>query len=1525
MPILDPEDLNQAEPEKKSLLGEKIQKISTGFQKTSEELAKPIEDRKMGILPPENERKLAEFSSNMAKGVVELAQAGSSVVAGHYMPATRDAENQLIFAKGKREAQFKEYMKTADPTFYEMKYGNTVSAMKKYGPEYMSAMYKGEQLLRSKWLETPEGAKAEEDYLTLRRKQFDTPEKRAFEYGFIKTFTDEKKARSVSAATDEDLDTPTGQRIAMGASLTAETAYLGALAAADPMIGVSKLPVGLRGATGFSMYEAGKVALRDDMTPEQKQKAVVDAGLVGAAFDGILVAGSAVSKKLFSGMKKSFGAKGNPEDFAIMTATNEKNAFTHYSSKEGLKELDPAFQGTGMAGSEKKIIENYKGVKYEGKPLFPGKTYVYGEGQAPKKGSFDESIFGEGKKAGKAYTGKLPEKVLDSTGKEYKALEKKVEAEVAGLVKNGKIQAAEANVYKTALVDRRAAEAGYGGIRYAEGTTLFGKAEVSDAVHNLSTNVKANKNMAEELKAAGYQVEEASGYWKGKPQGASYIVRGISNDEAVQIAKKYGQDAILTNKGLVYADGTIVKAKGVVHGDAAKKMEGYTVKQNGEAFSFVLEQPETKSIKEIQVQAKKEMKSGLTADKFLKDPVKYQKELSKQVVKSNKQSFQLGQAVEKERQAIKAEKLDMTKQYAQYSPAKLKSDMSNQIIHVDEGEKITEVKAMMDERIKAAGGKLPKAEMKLYLTQLDNIYAQGRVHMMEQQAAQAKVLLDNSQEITATLEQNKETIKKFGTMTVDEAKGTFTGGASKFELDANGIPKTGEKLKSGYNVLKTKVMNAKSLSTMVDLERQGIDDPIKGAIRTRIYEPVRAAAYKNAAYDEALGIKVTATHPVAEIDRVFKEALGNNKPVTFELSVGKVQLTPENVVAVRMYAKRANGIERLKNFGWNEDDIMKIVSSPTAQLGDPIENWFRVKAKQAYDLAAPVVRRVENKALPLDPNWIEFRYIQGQGFGANSSASLVKKLEKGVFYNPSLEKDFTVSAAEKSKWKLDLNLRNVMKDSLQNESKYAAWAETYVPVNQTMKMIESKASETAGLDWYKSMEKWLNDTAIGTRKPQDLGEKAVAYLRSAQYGATLGFKGTSVARQIDAFGPMADEIGWDNVARGIKYFSQNPGKNVQRALNAHIGMRTRFVETTQEEIVRTEWQAQKGLGKTLKQSAKKIAAIGSGPMELADQSVTSAGFIGAKLKYLSREATQRSLRGKAFSEFINKNMWDGSLAEASSEYAMRAVENTQAMTQTMFRPDVTRGGELTKLGFLYSSQQLMSANRMMQAGILKDAGKLSTGEYSKKLLNNILIPVTWSTAIGLAAKEIQKVYIKKEKDQEKSLGMRGLVNEKQAHVTARQAVGQLLNEAIGTIPYVSFAANQIQYGGDQLSLPVGKPLEGMFKGFKSLQSATKAYGKGDEEAMKKALFTAGWQFSLGMGAMAGLRLDPIKTAFDLAKPAEERIDPRMKKSFSKRKIPSGRGWTPDKNFIQRMIIEDGVSLKEKVFPDAENQFNESVA
>lgn len=77
-------------------------------------------------------------------------------------------------------------------------------------------------------------------------------------------------------------------------------------------------------------------------------------------------------------------------------------------------------------------------------------------------------------------------------------------------------------------------------------------------------NAVRTERLKSQLRTAGYLAEEVRGrYGVDENESVSFLVYGITQADAQELGKAYGQEAILTRAGLVYQDGSVSPARGI--------------------------------------------------------------------------------------------------------------------------------------------------------------------------------------------------------------------------------------------------------------------------------------------------------------------------------------------------------------------------------------------------------------------------------------------------------------------------------------------------------------------------------------------------------------------------------------------------------------------------------------------------------------------------------------------------------------------------------------------------------------------------------------------------------------------------------------------------------------------------------------------------------------------------------------------------------------------------------------------------
>lgn len=106
---------------------------------------------------------------------------------------------------------------------------------------------------------------------------------------------------------------------------------------------------------------------------------------------------------------------------------------------------------------------------------------------------------------------------------------------------------------------------------------------------NSPQNIAANAAMEKALTEAGIPFAVVRGDYKGVDQGPNYLI-AADRAKALELGKKFNQESVLTNEGLVYQDGSVTPSTGQhLTGDAAKAQEFHSVLPDGTAFSMGLD------------------------------------------------------------------------------------------------------------------------------------------------------------------------------------------------------------------------------------------------------------------------------------------------------------------------------------------------------------------------------------------------------------------------------------------------------------------------------------------------------------------------------------------------------------------------------------------------------------------------------------------------------------------------------------------------------------------------------------------------------------------------------------------------------------------------------------------------------------------------------------------------------------------------------------------------------------------------
>lgn len=87
----------------------------------------------------------------------------------------------------------------------------------------------------------------------------------------------------------------------------------------------------------------------------------------------------------------------------------------------------------------------------------------------------------------------------------------------------------------------------------------------------------------------GFKYEILRGVYEGEDDGRSLLVMAPAHSAGMALARRFSQESILCNRGLVYTDGAKnVPFNGVIYGAAAREQAFFSVNPDNIAFSLNL-------------------------------------------------------------------------------------------------------------------------------------------------------------------------------------------------------------------------------------------------------------------------------------------------------------------------------------------------------------------------------------------------------------------------------------------------------------------------------------------------------------------------------------------------------------------------------------------------------------------------------------------------------------------------------------------------------------------------------------------------------------------------------------------------------------------------------------------------------------------------------------------------------------------------------------------------------------------------
>jgi len=99
-------------------------------------------------------------------------------------------------------------------------------------------------------------------------------------------------------------------------------------------------------------------------------------------------------------------------------------------------------------------------------------------------------------------------------------------------------------------------------------------------------NAARNAALEEDLKAGGFDYIKVDGVYD-RPNEKSFVVLGITEEQATALGNKHEQDSVLTRDGFIYSDGQITKSNGIAVHDTAPE-QYFTTLPDGTMFTIGL-------------------------------------------------------------------------------------------------------------------------------------------------------------------------------------------------------------------------------------------------------------------------------------------------------------------------------------------------------------------------------------------------------------------------------------------------------------------------------------------------------------------------------------------------------------------------------------------------------------------------------------------------------------------------------------------------------------------------------------------------------------------------------------------------------------------------------------------------------------------------------------------------------------------------------------------------------------------------
>lgn len=106
---------------------------------------------------------------------------------------------------------------------------------------------------------------------------------------------------------------------------------------------------------------------------------------------------------------------------------------------------------------------------------------------------------------------------------------------------------------------------------------------------NSASNIAGTIRLQQALNEHGCTFQQVEGWYNGVDQGPSFLVWDAEPEWASMLAEDFGQESIVTDKGLLFTDGKLLPAVRYIVGDEAIATGNYTKHADtGLCWAFIL-------------------------------------------------------------------------------------------------------------------------------------------------------------------------------------------------------------------------------------------------------------------------------------------------------------------------------------------------------------------------------------------------------------------------------------------------------------------------------------------------------------------------------------------------------------------------------------------------------------------------------------------------------------------------------------------------------------------------------------------------------------------------------------------------------------------------------------------------------------------------------------------------------------------------------------------------------------------------